>query len=60
MHLDGGVIFSLLPRLNPLQPLDNRLDVTADFTLEGGGSAVVHSGVDGVGAGQNGLRVGPL
>lgn len=60
MHLDGGVIFSLLPRFNPLKPLDNRLDVTADFTLEGSGSAVVHSGVDRVGTSQNGFRVGSL
>lgn len=60
MHLDGGVISGLLPGFHPLEPLDHRLDVTADFTLEGGGPAVVHGGVDGVGARQNGLGVGSL
>lgn len=60
MHLDGGVVFRLLPGFDPLKPLDNGLDVAADFTLEGSGSAVVHSGVDGVSTSQNGFRVGSL
>lgn len=59
-HLDGWVIFGLLSWFHPFQPLDNRLDVAADFTLEGGGSPVVHSGVDGVSTSQNGFRVGSL
>lgn len=60
VHLYGGVKFVLISRFNSLQPLNNRLDVTADFTLERSGSSVVHSGVDGVSTSQNGFRVGAL
>lgn len=59
-HLDGGVIFSLLSGFDPFQPLDHRLDVASDFTLEGSGSPVVHGGVDGVSTSQNGFGVGSL
>lgn len=59
-HLYGGVEFVLVPRLDPLEPLNDRLDVTADFALERGGSSVVHGGVDRVGASQDGFRVGAL
>lgn len=60
MYLDGGVKFVLVTRFDSFKPLDNRLDVTADFTLERSGSSVVHSGVDGVSTSQNGSRVGTL
>lgn len=60
VHLYGGVKFVLISRFNSFKPLDNRLDVTADFTLEGSGSSVVHCGVDGVRTSQNGFGVGTL
>lgn len=60
MYLDGGVKFVLVTRFDSFKPLDNRLDVTADFTLERSGSSVVHGGVDGVSTSQNGSRVGTL
>lgn len=59
-HLYGGVEFVLVPGFDPLEPLNDRLDVTADFALERGGSSVVHGGVDRVSASQDGLRVGAL
>lgn len=59
-YLYRGVELVLVTRFNPLQPLNNRLDVTADFTLERRGSSVVHGGVDGVSAGQDGFGVGAL
>lgn len=49
-YLDGGVELVLIHRFNSFQPLDDRLDVAADLTLEGRGSSVVHRGVDGVSA----------
>lgn len=51
MHLNGGVKLVLVTGFHSLKPLYHRLDVAADFTLEGCGSSVVHGGVDGVGAG---------
>ncbi len=60
LYLYGGVKFVLITRLNPFKPLNNWLDVAADFTLERRGSSVVHGGVDGVSTSQNGLRVGTL
>lgn len=59
-HLYGGVELVLVPGFDPLEPLNDRLDVTADFALERGGSSVVHSGVDRVSASQDGFRVGAL
>lgn len=59
-HLYGGVEFVLVPGFDPLEPLNDRLDVTADFALERGGSSVVHGGVDRVSASQDGFRVGAL
>lgn len=59
-YLYRGVELVLVTRFNPLQPLNNRLDITADFTLERRGSSVVHGGVDGVSAGQDGFGVGAL
>lgn len=59
-HLYGGVELVLVPGFDPLEPLDDRLDVAADFALERGGSSVVHGGVDRVSAGQDGFRVGAL
>lgn len=58
MYLDGGVEFVLVTGFDSFQPLNDRLDVAADFTLEGGRSSVVHGGVDRVSASQNGFRVG--
>lgn len=60
LYLYGGVKFVLVTRFNSFKPLNNRLDVTADFTLERCGSSVVHGGVDRVSTGQNGFRVGTL
>lgn len=60
LYLYGGVKFVLISRFNSFKPLNNRLDVTADFTLERSGSSVVHGGVDGVSTSQNGFRVGTL
>lgn len=60
VYLDGGVVFVLIARLDSFEPLDDRLDVTADFTLEGRGSPVIHSGIDRMGARQDGFRVGTL
>lgn len=60
LYLYGGVKFLFITRFNSLKPLDNRLDVTPDFTLERRGSPVVHGGVDRVGTCQDGFRVGTL
>lgn len=59
-YLYGGVEFVLVTRFDSLEPLDDRLDVAADFTLERRGSSVVHRGVDGVSASQDGFGVGTL
>lgn len=60
LYLDGGVEFVLIARFDSFQPLDDRLDVTADFALERRGASIVHSGVDGVTPGQDGFSVGTL
>lgn len=60
LYLYGGVKFVLVTRFDSFKPLNDRLDVTADFALEGRGSTVVHSGVHGVCTSQDGLRVGTL
>ena len=60
LYLYRGVKFVLVPGFNSLEPLNNRLDVAADFTLERRGSSVVHGGVDGVRTGQDGFGVGAL
>lgn len=60
VYLYGGVKIVFISWFNPFKPLNNRLDVTADFTLERSGSSIVHSGVDGVITSQNGFRVGTL
>lgn len=60
MYLYGGVKFVLITRFDSFKPLDNRLDVTADFTLKRRGSSVVHGGVDRVSSSQDGFRVGAL
>lgn len=60
LYLYGGVKLVLITRLDSFKPLDDRLDVTADFTLERCGSSVVHGGVDRVSTGQDGFRVGTL
>lgn len=58
--LQGGVIAVLCAWVHPLQPLDHGLHVTVDLTLEGGGAAILHGGVDRVGAGQNRLAMRAL
>jgi len=60
LYLYGGVELVLVALFDSFQPLNHRLDVTADFTLERRGSSVVHRGVDGVSASQNRFRVGTL
>lgn len=58
LYLYGGVKFVFITRFDSFKPLDNWLDVTADFTLKRRGSPIIHGGVDRVSTCQDGFRVG--
>lgn len=60
LYLNGGVKFVLITGFDSFKPLDDRFDVTAHFALERRRSSVIHGGVDGVSAGQDGFGVGTL
>lgn len=55
--LNSGVVLALTAWFDPLQPLDDRLHVTAYFALEGSGATIVYCSIYWMSARQDGLGI---